>query len=544
MNLGTTCPLSRHARAWCVVPLLLTVFACRVALAQERNLGVHDVGIFSDLDERVQIALPRGLERARANAVVDQPRAQLVLYDGEWPIKVYPLPASGTPLVLGSIQLTLRPGDRAELSPLLAAERVRVLTQRSELPPGDVDGDGIPDPLDVLIGAHKTVLNADRYDGRYVEIAYPLGDVPRAMGVCTDVVIRALRNAGIDLQRALHEDIAAAPRAYASVKRPNPSIDHRRVKSMLPYMQRHFERHSPRLDLASDPLRPGDIVFMDTFPDRPGCEHVGIVSELYEDQGLPAVINNWTDGTVTRAMKLLSWVPVTDRFRVPPHASPRGPLPASTTQLLVVQSDSFESTRATWQRYERVPGKPWRALGEPRAAVLGYAGYGWGDGLHGSGAPPGRPGPNKREGDGRSPAGVFALGTLRGYANHAPPGAKLEYAQSGPDQRCVDDPSSELYNRVVRSGAGSFRSAERMQRDDDMYELSIDIEHNRAPVTAGHGSCIFLHVWAGPDKPVTGCTGVPKSDMRLLADWLAPGAVMVALPRSEYTALRATWGLP
>jgi uncharacterized protein YijF (DUF1287 family) len=515
--------------------------AGQAATPPESNLGVRDIGIFSDLDDRVQIALPRGLDASHVNAILDQPRAQLVLYDGDWPLKVYPLPANGTALTLGSLRISLRPGDRAELLPLLAAERVRVQSQRAELPPGDVDDDGIPDPLDVLIGAHKTALNADRYDGRYVNIEYPLGDVPRAIGVCTDVVIRALRNAGIDLQRAIHEDITAAPRAYPSVKRANPSIDHRRVRGMLPYMQRHFESHSARLDLASDPLRPGDIVFMDTFPDRPGCEHVGIVSERYEDQGLPAIINNWTDGTVTRAMKLLSWVPVTDRFRVPRHASPIAP---ATTQLIVVQSESFETTRATLQRYERVLGQAWRAVGEPRAAVLGYGGYGWGDGLHGSGAPSGRAGPIKREGDGRSPAGAFALGMLRGYAAQAPAGAKLSYAASTSDQRCVDDASSELYNRIVPASAGSFRSAEHMKRDDDMYELAIDVEHNRAPITAGHGSCIFMHVWAGPDKPVTGCTGVAKGDMRMLAAWLEPGAVLVALPRSEYKALRAPWGLP
>lgn len=506
--------------------------------ARERTLGVRDTGIFPDLDAQVQIALPRGLDPARMFAVVDQPRAQLVLYEHDFPLKVYPLVPSGAPLQLGALQLQLRPGDRAELLPLLAAERVRVFERRSQLPPADADDDGIPDPLDVLIGAHKTALNADQYDGRYLNIAYPLGDVPRTIGVCTDVVIRAFRNAGIDLQRSVHEDIRAAPRAYPSVRKPNPSIDHRRVRSMLPYFERHFEQ-------VNDALRPGDVVFMDTFPTRPGSEHVGIVSELYEDQGLPLIINNWTDGTVTSAMKLLSWVPVTQRFRARARkGAASGPISPWTTQLIVVQSDSFEATRASLRRYEREVGKAWRAVGEARPVVLGYAGYGWGDGLHGSGAPTGRKGPIKREGDGRSPAGVFALGTLRGYAAQAPARAKLEYVAATADQRCVDDPSSELYNRIVPKSAGTFRSAEHMKRDDEMYELAIDVEHNRAPITPGHGSCIFMHVWAGPDKPVTGCTGMAKSDMQVLAGWLAPNAVMVALPRAEYTAARDAWGLP
>src|SRR5262245_43850857 len=154
---------------------------------RERNLGVRDTGIFPDLDDQVQIALPRGLDPARVSAVVDQARAQLVLYELDWPLKVYPLSSAGTPLQLGALRLQLRPGDRAELLPLLAAERVRVLERRSQLPPADADDDGIPDPLDILIGAHKTALNADQYDGRYLNISYPLGDVPRTIGVCTDV---------------------------------------------------------------------------------------------------------------------------------------------------------------------------------------------------------------------------------------------------------------------------------------------------------------------------------------------------------------------
>jgi L,D-peptidoglycan transpeptidase YkuD (ErfK/YbiS/YcfS/YnhG family) len=151
----------------------------------------------------------------------------------------------------------------------------------------------------------------------------------------------------------------------------------------------------------------------------------------------------------------------------------------------------------------------------------------------------------KREGDGRSPAGVFALGALHGYAPAPPDGAKLQYEVSRAEHRCVDDPASPLYNRIIASRDGSgFRSAERMKRDDDAYTLAIDVDHNRSPVTPGHGSCIFIHVWAGPDRPVTGCTGLSMKDVSELAKWLAPGAVLVALPREEYQALRAVWALP
>ena len=73
-------------------------------------------------------------------------------------------------------------------------------------PPGDQDDDGIPDPLDLLIGAHKTVLDAADYDDGYFSLKYPNGDPPRNRGACVDVVIRAVRNAGVDLQVAVIED--------------------------------------------------------------------------------------------------------------------------------------------------------------------------------------------------------------------------------------------------------------------------------------------------------------------------------------------------
>jgi D-alanyl-D-alanine dipeptidase len=222
-----------------------------------------------------------------------------------------------------------------------------------------------------------------------------------------------------------------------------------------------------------------------------------------------------------------------------------GPIASSTSQLLVVTSDAWPSRRGQLQRYERDSARPWHAFAAAIHVVLGYAGYAWGDGLHGQGAPPGRAGPLKREGDGRSPAGVFALGSVHGYA--ATLDTRLPYQVATDDTRCVDDPASRNYNRIIAAAgvARDFASAERMHRDDDLYELAIDVEHNRNPVVPGHGSCIFLHVWAGPDVPVSGCTGMAKSDLQLLLRWLQPSAaVLVALPAAEYAALRQAWGLP
>ncbi|HVV83492.1 MAG TPA: DUF1287 domain-containing protein [Kofleriaceae bacterium] len=277
----------------------------------EPSLGVADRGIWSDLDGSVQLALPAGVDAARVTATIDREHRLLVVYVDGWPTKPYPLGGDAT-LVVGDHRLALRPGDRAELAPLLAPGRVR--EARAD---ADLDGDGIPDPLDVLLGARKTVLNGDAYVSGYRRLAYPMGDVPRTIGVCTDVIVRSLRNAGLDLQVELQRDLHRARAAYPMVKGAgDPNIDQRRVKTLLPWFLRHLDRRSPKLDDPDDPLRPGDIVLFDTFPSRSGPDHIGIVSDRAGDHGLPLVINNWTEGTVTTEMDLLGWVPVLYRFRV------------------------------------------------------------------------------------------------------------------------------------------------------------------------------------------------------------------------------------
>jgi uncharacterized protein YijF (DUF1287 family) len=285
------------------------------ASAPEVCLGLSDKGIFADLDPKVQLALPAKLAADRVTARIDEAHGVLVVSIDGFPRKAYPLGGT-TILKVGAHELHLRAGDRDELQPLLADARLATGTAAH-----DRDHDGIPDPLDVLIGAKKTVLNADAYTPEaedYISMAYPGGDVPRTIGVCTDVIIRAVRNAGMDLQKELHEDVRKARGAYPMVKGSgDPSIDQRRVGTLLPFFKRHWEQHTAKFDDASDPLRPGDVIFMDTFPSKPGPDHIGILSDRVDDQGLPFVINNWTDGTTTAEMDLLTFVPVLYRFRLP-----------------------------------------------------------------------------------------------------------------------------------------------------------------------------------------------------------------------------------
>jgi uncharacterized protein YijF (DUF1287 family) len=292
--------------------------AAAPASEPERSLGVADRGIWSDLDDQVQLALPTSLAPGRVEGVIAADESVLVLYVDGWPTKPYPL-GGDTTLVIGARALPLRPGDAAELEPLLGPANLRQLDPGQAPSPGDRDGDHLPDPLDILIGAKKTAIQAGAYGGGYLRLAYPMGDVPRDLGVCTDVVIRALRNAGVDLQAELQRDIRRHRAAYPMVKgRGDPNIDHRRVKTLLPWFRRHADARAAALDDPKDPLRPGDIVFMDTFPSWAGPDHIGILSDVLGPSGRPLVINAWTHGFVTQEMDLLGWVPVTHRFRLRP----------------------------------------------------------------------------------------------------------------------------------------------------------------------------------------------------------------------------------
>jgi D-alanyl-D-alanine dipeptidase len=141
---------------------------------------------------------------------------------------------------------------------------------------------------------------------------------------------------------------------------------------------------------------------------------------------------------------------------------------------------------------------------------------------------------------------VFEIGTAYGYDAERK-GVALPYVQATPELRCVDDPKSRHYNRIVSTGdtAVDWKSAEYMRREDKLYAIAIVVEHNTQRIERGAGSCIFIHVWRGPESGMTGCTAMSMQTLEALANWLKPNATaLVALPRSEYDALRGPWQLP
>jgi uncharacterized protein YijF (DUF1287 family) len=311
---GRTAEKPAAAPLWAPAPAAVPDESKRAA---ERALGVTDRGVYADLDDKLQLPPPGA--RAKLSALVDAPRSLLIVYADGWPHKIYPLKGSSR-LSIGPVELALRPGDRNELAGRIEPGAVRHLRAGEAAAPGDHDGDGIPDPLDILLGAHKTVLDAASYTDAYFTLGYPNGDPPRDKGACVDVIVRAVRNSGVDLQRAVIEDERAASASYG-ITRPDPNIDHRRVRNVIVYFRRHWTDKSVSLDDASDPYLPGDVVFLDTFPNRPGPDHVGIVSQERGESGHPLLINLWTFGHKTKAMDLLGSWPVTHRFRFPSKSS-------------------------------------------------------------------------------------------------------------------------------------------------------------------------------------------------------------------------------
>ena len=217
-------------------------------------------------------------------------------------------------------------------------------------------------------------------------------------------------------------------------------------------------------------------------------------------------------------------------------------LPAETTQVLLVTTADWSATAATLRRCERTAAG-WCTVGDPVPARVGRSGLAWGIGLHVDGD-----GPQKHEGDGRAPAGIFRLGPAFGYAPEPPPGVDLPYRAAGPRDYFVDDPDSADYNQwrriaddEVNDPAEHWRSCERMRRDDQQYEFGAVVQHNSDPPIAGRGSAIFLHVWSAPDAATSGCTSMARADLLGVLTWLRDDRqpLLVQVPAAELAHLRA-----
>ena len=253
----------------------------------------------------------------------------------------------------------------------------------------------------------------------------------------------------------------------------------------------------------------------------------------------------------------LSCVAVLVATRVLPASQPAvSPVFAHSTQMILVVTPGWDAVQGRLERFERADAhESWRSVGEPIPVVVGGKGMGWGIGLMGAGDPGVRAEsePIKREGDGKSPAGAFALGTAFGYAAQPLPGIKLPYLALTPSIECVDDASSKNYNRIVdrTTVAPDWNSSEHMREVGEAYRWGAVIDNNatvpgRTAPRPGGGSCVFLHIWHSSDSGTAGCTAMSRNNLEPVLIWLDPSRkpVILQLPEPAYQRLRGQWGLP
>jgi L,D-peptidoglycan transpeptidase YkuD (ErfK/YbiS/YcfS/YnhG family) len=177
---------------------------------------------------------------------------------------------------------------------------------------------------------------------------------------------------------------------------------------------------------------------------------------------------------------------------------------ADVAQILAVERPKQGETVSVMWGFEKT-SRGWETVLGPIAVSLGRNGIAAFD--------------QKKEGDGMTPRGVFALGPVFGYAAKAD--TRMPYRQATEQDVWIDEPASPRYNQWVQ-GIPSRESHEKMRRVDHLYQLGVVVGYNTAPVVAGKGSAIFLHVWKGPGATTSGCVAMELSDLARIISWLAP----------------------
>lgn len=233
-------------------------------------------------------------------------------------------------------------------------------------------------------------------------------------------------------------------------------------------------------------------------------------------------------------------------------AQVRAMLPQQCSQAVIGIADGWNSSHVTLSLVEKMGNGKWQRVLGPIPARLGRNGLVWGRGMHANV----RGGTLKREGDGRSPAGIFSIGGL--WVTNPTPvrhSADMPEVKVGPCDLWVSDLSMpKLYNRHVRlnhPATTAWEKKEQMRQNDYAHSIKLLIGHNTPDVKGcpvpGGGSSIFFHIWRdNGSAPTAGCTAMAETNLRALIARLAPRRhpVYILLPRSEYVGLRSLWRLP
>src|SRR4030088_2042465 len=222
-----------------------------------------------------------------------------------------------------------------------------------------------------------------------------------------------------------------------------------------------------------------------------------------------------------------------------------GGVPADWIQLIVAIAPDWNSMRGKLQLFERTRGGQWAASTAAVSVLFGKNGLAWGSGLAGQE----EPGLQKKERDGRAPAGVFAVGKVFGYDAKLPANGDYPYHQVTEADVWSDDPRSPNYNRHIvidPKNPPDDYTHEKMRSGDFAYHWLVEIRHNSDPPVPGVGSAIFFHIRRGVNRPTTGCTTMAEPDLVRIITWLRVPRhpCYVLLPAAEYDKKWQVWNLP
>jgi L,D-peptidoglycan transpeptidase YkuD (ErfK/YbiS/YcfS/YnhG family) len=216
-------------------------------------------------------------------------------------------------------------------------------------------------------------------------------------------------------------------------------------------------------------------------------------------------------------------------------------------QMIVCIAPDAKSSEGTLQLYHRDDSGAWQADGAPWPVMFGRGGLAWGRGIH-----PPQPGPQKKGGDHKNPAGLFKIGLVLGYAPQLPEGSKAwPYHQVTGRDAWIDDPKLGLpYNHLYTLPEGaplpSWWGPEHMHLDDFAYQWLVLIEHNYDDPDPTAGNEIYFHVRRGEHYRTAGCTTMELAHLERMIKWLQPGsnAMLAEMTRADYERLWKAWHLP
>lgn len=221
-------------------------------------------------------------------------------------------------------------------------------------------------------------------------------------------------------------------------------------------------------------------------------------------------------------------------------------LPKGSSQCVVGVADGWDSSHVTLSYFEKKGGQ-WQQIGDEWKGRLGSKGLVWGRGIHAN--PSGST--LKKEGDGRSPAGVFDLGGVWGSHKSVKKHAKMFYHQVTSRDLWVEDGNSKYYNQFItldHEPKTAWEKKAQMVQNDYPHSLKMFIAHNAYPnIVANGGSSIFFHIWRREGAAATaGCTTMVEDKLRWLIATVDPGRrpLYVLLPRDEYEKYKPIWKLP